>query len=105
MTQIPTPIQAFIDATNAGNRDAFLAAFAENAVLTDWGRTFSGRTHIADWDRTDNIGVQSHLEIVEIAQHGGGYRAKVRVRGQGFNGTGTMAFQINGNLITKLEIS
>lgn len=105
MTQVPAPIQAFIDATNKGDHAAFLSAFTDDAVLTDWGRTFTGRSHIADWDRTDNIGVHSHLEIVQIEQHGGGYRAKVRVKGQGFNGVGTMTFQLGGNLIKKLEIS
>ncbi|MDF2117727.1 nuclear transport factor 2 family protein [Roseiarcaceae bacterium H3SJ34-1] len=101
----PAPIQKFIDATNKGDRLSFLSAFAEDAVLTDWGRTFAGRERIAEWDRTDNIGVRSHLAVVRIAHTGDICRAEVRVSGQGFNGTGTMTFHLAGGLIARLEIS
>jgi hypothetical protein len=105
MTNVPAPIQRFIDTTNKGDQAGFLSAFAEDAVLTDWGRTFNGRERIADWDRTDNIGVRSHLAIVRIAQTGNTCRAEVKVSGQGFNGTGTMTFQLAGDHIARLDIS
>jgi hypothetical protein len=31
------------DATNRGDSAAFVDAFAEDAVLDDWGRTFTGQ--------------------------------------------------------------
>ena len=48
------PIRAMIDATNAGDSDAFLQAFADDATIDDWGRTFTGRDEIARWN--DNGG-------------------------------------------------
>jgi ketosteroid isomerase-like protein len=104
-SNIPASIQRFLDATNKGDQAGFLSAFAEDAVLTDWGRSFNGRGRIADWDRTDNIGVKSHLTIVRITQTGDTCRAEVRVSGQGFNGTGTMTFQLAGDHIARLDIS
>jgi ketosteroid isomerase-like protein len=104
-SNIPAPIQRFIDATNKGDQAGFQSAFADDAVLTDWGRTFAGRERIADWDRSDNIGVRSHLAVVRIAQTGDTCRAEVRVSGQGFNGTGTMTFQLAGDHIARLDIS
>lgn len=37
-TQIPLPIQKFIDFTNAGDSEAFIGLFTEDAYLEDWGR-------------------------------------------------------------------
>jgi len=102
---IPAPIQRFVDATNRADRAGFLSTFTEDAVLTDWGRTFEGRTRIADWDRTDNIGVKSHLAIEHLTQTGNTCRAQVKVSGQGFNGTGTMTFHLAGDHIARLDIS
>jgi len=35
-----------VEATNRGDGEAFLDAFADDAVLDDWGRTFTGRSEI-----------------------------------------------------------
>jgi ketosteroid isomerase-like protein len=91
MTTTPPVIQRFIDATNAGDTDAFLQAFTPDAFLSDWGRDFTGRDAIADWNETDNIGVQSKFRLISIEPNGAdGYRVKLAVSGNGYNGEGTM---------------
>lgn len=50
LSTVDAPIRAAFEATNRGDSDAFVAAFAEEAVLSDWGRTFRGREEIARWD-------------------------------------------------------
>jgi hypothetical protein len=62
MTQLSPPIRAMVEATNRGDSRAFLDAFADDAVLDDWGRTFTGRAEIAVWNERENIGVKSHIE-------------------------------------------
>jgi SnoaL-like domain len=62
----PSAIRAFIDATNAGDSDAFAAAFTPDATLSDWGRKYTGHGGVRDWDRTDNIGVHSHFDLLAI---------------------------------------
>lgn len=52
MNTTPTAVQRFIDATNAGDTEAFLDAFTSDASLNDWGREFTGRDGIASWNRT-----------------------------------------------------
>jgi hypothetical protein len=32
----PDPIRRFVEATNVGDTEAFLATFTDNAILTDW---------------------------------------------------------------------
>jgi ketosteroid isomerase-like protein len=52
----PGPIRRFVEATNKGDTEAFLDTFADDAFLSDWGRSFRGREQIARWNQSDNIG-------------------------------------------------
>ena len=62
LSDLDAAIQAFFDATNAADSDAFVAAFADDAVLIDWGREFHGHAEIARWNANENIGVQSQID-------------------------------------------
>jgi ketosteroid isomerase-like protein len=106
-TAIPAVIQAFIDSTNRGDSDAFVEAFTPDAYLNDWGREFKGRDGVRSWDRTDNIGVQAHFELVglEPGSNPDTYTATLTVSGNGHNGTGPMEFRLRDGLIARLVIS
>lgn len=103
---IPAAIQAFVDATNRGDVDGFIAVFTPDATLTDWGRAFHGPSGIASWNRTDNIGVQAHFRIVgvEATDREDTFVATLAVTGNGYNGTGPMTFTIDGDRIARLTI-
>lgn len=105
--QLPDAIRAFIDATNAGDSDAFVAAFTPDAYLNDWGREFHGHAGVRDWNRTDNIGVRSHFELVgvEPGDARDTYIVTLTVSGDGYNGTGPMRFELRDDLIARLTIS
>ena len=106
MTTTPDPIQAFVDATNRGDSDAFVAAFTPDAHLDDWGRAFHGHDGVRSWDSTDNIGVQSHFEVLDVAAGPADdeYVVNIRVTGNGYNGTGPMTFRLRDGLIADLRI-
>jgi len=101
----PDAIRRFVEATNAGDSEAFLGTFTDDAFLSDWGRDFRGRDGIARWNRSDNIGVRSNLRIVRVADRDGVYHVRVAVTGKGFNGEGDMAFTLDGDRIARLIIS
>jgi hypothetical protein len=107
MTTTPAAIERFVDSTNAGDSDAFVAAFTTDAYLNDWGREFRGHEGIRSWDATDNIGVRAHFDLlgVEAADQPDTYVAVVRVSGSGYNGTGPMTFVLRDGLIASLDIS
>ncbi len=106
MRALPTPIAAFIDATNAGDSDAFVAVFTEDGTLDDWGRVARGHEGIREWDRTDNIGKESQFELVDIVAEAGPdtYLVHLRVTGRGFNGTSPFRFSLRGDRIESVEI-
>jgi hypothetical protein len=99
------PIRAMIDATNAGDSAAFLEAFSDDATLTDWGRTFTGRAEIARWNDDENIGVQSRIEVTGVERSGRTVTVGVAVSGNGYNGGGAFAFEVDGGRITKMVIT
>ncbi|WP_433340064.1 nuclear transport factor 2 family protein [Streptomyces sp. CA-253872] len=105
--QLPDAIRAFVDATNTGDSDAFVAAFTADAYLNDWGREFHGHEGVRSWDSTDNIGVHSHFDVVSLAPGEGPdeHVVTLTVTGDGYNGTGPMRFTLRDGRIARLTIS
>lgn len=104
---LPAPIQTFVDATNAGDTEAFLNVFTPDAVLNDWGREFNGPDGIARWNHTDNIGKQSQFELVaiEAGSDENSHVVTLKVSGNGFNGTGQITFQLRDDRISGVTIT
>jgi hypothetical protein len=99
------PISRMLEATNHGDSDAFLAAFADDAVLDDWGRTFTGHEEIAGWNARENIGVNSHIEVTGVERSGDSIRVGVAVSGDGYNGGGAFTFVLAGDRIARMIIT
>jgi hypothetical protein len=103
--ETPAAVQRMIEATNAGDSDAFVDAFTEDAYLEDWGRAFHGRAGVASWDQTDNIGKNAHFEATGTVERDGRYVVTLVVTGGGFNGTSDIAFEVEGDRIRSMIIS
>jgi ketosteroid isomerase-like protein len=99
------PIQAMLDATNRGDRDALLAAFEPEAVLVDWGRTFTGKKAIARWNDDENMGTHNKIEVTGVERSADGVAVRVSVSGTGYNGDGTLTFQLGVRGIRRLVIT
>lgn len=105
MTVVPAPIQRMIDATNSGDTPAFIASFTADAYLVDWGREFHGRSEVASWNETDNIGKRSHFEATATRTEGAEEIVTLVVSGGGYNGTGDIRFTLDGDLISRMIIA
>jgi hypothetical protein len=105
MTQIPAAVRSMIEATNAGDSDAFERSFTEDAYLEDWGRVVHGREGVRAWDRTDNIGKKAHFEAEGARQDGDDWIVTLTVTGGGFNGTSDIRFRVSGDLISRMVIT
>jgi hypothetical protein len=105
--RLPAPITDFIEATNRADSDAFVAAFTQDAYLSDGDREFHGHDGVRSWNRTDNIGVRSHFELVS-AEPGAApdsYVVTLAVTSDRFNGTGPLNFELRDGRIASLRIS
>ena len=105
MTEIPTAVQRVIDATNAGDSDAFVAAFTDDAYLEDWGRAFHGHDGVRSWDGTDNIGRHAHFDVEGSRRDGADWIVTLRVSGGGFNGTSDIRFTVDGDRVSRMVIT
>ena len=103
--ELEAPIQAMIDATNRGDSDALLAAFEHDAVLVDWGRTFTGKTAIARWNADENMGTHNVIAVNGVERSADGVAVSVSVSGTGYNGEGTLTFQLGARGIRRLVIT
>ena len=104
---VPPAIRAFVDTTNAADSAAFVAAFTEDAFLSDWGREFVGHEGIASWDASDNIGKRSHFELLGVKPGTGDQQfiVTVMVTGDGYNGTSDLEFTVRGDRVARLVIA
>jgi hypothetical protein len=105
MTELEPAIRQMIDATNRGDAVEFLDAFAGDAVLDDWGRTFTGAEEIAGWNARENVGVNSHIDVTGVERDGEAVRVGVAVSGDGYNGGGAMTFVLAGGKIARMTIT
>lgn len=101
---LPPAAQQFIGATNAEDRTALLAAFAETGTVDDFGRTFTGPQAIGAWSDRENIGTHSRITVDRVSPTDDGVTAGIAVTGSGYNGTGSFEFQLADGLIQRLTI-
>ncbi len=105
MTALPAPVQSALDAANSGDTEAFVAAFAADGVVDDWGREFRGRRDIEAWSDAEFIGMQVTLQVTGTRQNGDTTVVSTRVGGKGFNGPSDFAFTVEGDRISLMRIT
>src|SRR5690242_19217321 len=95
--ELPPAIRDFVEGTNAGDSARFVSAFAADAYLNDWGREFRGHDGIASWNRTDNIGRQAQFTVhgLVTGERPNAYRLRLTVGGNGYNGPGDFAIELD----------
>ena len=100
----PAPVATLLEAANANDTEAFLAKFADGAVVDDWGREFAGTDAIREWSAREFIGKHVSLKIDAIQQQGDLTVVTARVGGDGFNGPSHFGFLIDGDLVSRMTI-
>jgi ketosteroid isomerase-like protein len=103
--QLPAAVSRVIEATNAGDGAAFVAAFTEDGVVDDWGRRFRGPIEIGRWDQAENTGVHAQFRTQEVTVDGDTVVARLAVTGGGFNGVSTFTFDVDGDRVRSMRIT
>lgn len=67
-----------------------MQSLADDALLDDWGRQFTGLDGIDQWNTTENIGAQTHFEFVgvEPGRDPDSLIVTLAITGSGYNGVG-----------------
>lgn len=105
MAKIPAPLQAFIETTNQGDSEAFVALFTPDGVVNDWGNEYHGTEEIAHWNQTDNIGKQSQFTLQDAQSLAPDqWRLTIKVAGNGFNGVSPFNFTLADDQIKSMVI-
>ena len=102
--ELPRPVQAVFDATNAGDTPAFLAAFTDDGVVDDWGREFHGHDAIRRWSDGENIGVHATLTPTAAEIRDGECVVTAMVSGGGFNGPSHFTFRTRDGRVSRMTI-
>ncbi|UOR01774.1 nuclear transport factor 2 family protein [Leucobacter allii] len=65
--QLPQAVQRLVDAINAADTEAFVAAFTDDGYVDDWGRVLSGPAGVRSWAETDAIGAGARMTVLEAS--------------------------------------
>ncbi len=103
-TSLPAPVAASIDATNAGDLQAFLDAFTADGFVDDWGRVFTGPDAITGWSDTEFIGKNVTLDVTKVTTTGTDTVVIATVGGDGFNGPSTFTYTVSGDKLSRMTI-
>ena len=68
---LPVSVAAYIRATNAGDLEALLATFVDDALVNDQLQDYWGKEAIGAWAARDIIGERMTLKVVNTVHHYG----------------------------------
>ena len=100
-SDLPKPVADALAAANAHDTDAFLAVFAPEGVVDDWGREFRGPESIRRWSDAEFIGVRVSLTPTDVVDEDGVVTVTAQVGGDGFNGPSHFSFQVQDDLVSR----
>jgi SnoaL-like domain len=71
MVQLPPTAEAYVRSINDHDPAAFIALFAESAVVNDVGRELRGRAAIKSWSEREIFDAKVALKVLDAADHDG----------------------------------
>lgn len=103
--EIPAAIQRALDAIDALDNDAFVAAFAADGSVNDWGREFRGHDRIRSWSDNELIGKRVTFTDTQVSTPGNPLTILTQVGGDGFNGPSHFTFETKDDQLTAMTIT
>lgn len=102
--ELPEPIARFVSAINEGDTDAFVACFADDGYVDDWGRRLEGHDGVRSWADSDAIGMDAHMTILGAEATSVGVTTRFAWASRRFNGESTGIFRVEGDRIASFTI-
>lgn len=102
--RLEPPIKAVLDATNRGDGQGFVSAFAKDATLSDWGELHTGRREIGAWDTAHNTGRRAKVEVTGVSRVAGEVLVLLRITRDDETESATWGFRLAGRTVASLDI-
>lgn len=102
--EVPAPVQAVVDAINAADTEAFVAAFTPEGQVDDWGRVLSGPDGVRSWAETDAIGAGAQMQVLEATTDGDVTTLLFDWRSSVFNGQSHAVVTVEGDRVSSFRI-
>ncbi|CAD5138847.1 conserved protein of unknown function [Microbacterium sp. Nx66] len=101
---LPAPVQTMIDAINAGDTEAFVAAFTADGFVSDWGTVKAGADGVRGWADSDAIGAAARMTVLSATTDGDMTRIRFGWSSRVFNGESDGIFVVDGDRLASFTI-
>ena len=101
---LPAPVQTMIDAINAGDTEAFVAAFAVGGFVNDWGTVKARADGVRSWADSDAIGAGARMTVLSATTDGDMTRIRFGWSSRVFNGESDGIFVVDGDRLASFTI-
>ena len=102
--QIPDPVQRVVTAINEADTDAFVAAFAPDGLVDDWGRVLRGPDGVRQWAESDAIGAGAQMNVLEASTEGDVTELRFSWVSRVFTGESTAFVTLEGGRVASFRI-
>ena len=101
---LPEAVRAMVEAINAADTDAFVAAFSPDGFVSDWGTVKSGPDGVRAWAESDAIGAGAKMTVLSAETEGSTTRIRFGWSSSVFNGESDGIFVIEGDRVASFTI-
>jgi ketosteroid isomerase-like protein len=102
---LPAAVRRVLAAVDALDADAFVAAFAPDGFVDDWGRQFRGPDQIRSWSDAEFIGKSVTFTNTQVSTPGNPLTVATQVGGDGFNGPSHFTFDVQDDQLASMTIT
>lgn len=103
-SRLPLPVATLIDAVNRGDTDAFLAVFAHDGRVDDWGRKFDGHAAIRGWSEREFTGAEGTLTPRKVTLSGDTVTVDAGWASRFYSGDSRFVFLLDDGKVREMRI-
>ncbi|MBN9156166.1 MULTISPECIES: nuclear transport factor 2 family protein [unclassified Microbacterium] len=101
---LPAAVQRMVDAINAADTEAFVAAFTPEGFVSDWGTVKTGPEGVRAWAASDAIGAGARMTVLTAETEGDTTRIRFDWRSSVFTGESDGIFVVSGDRLASFTI-